>query len=59
MLKLVRSGNGQVRLKPNDKSAEEGAKRAQEKAKKAKANARTDEEKVWVCVSVVSVWVCE
>ena len=46
MLKTVKTGKGKVRLKSNDKSAEDGAQRALEKAKKAKANAETDAEKV-------------
>lgn len=46
MLKSIKSGKGTVRLKPNDKTAEERATRAAEKAKKAKANAKTNEEKV-------------
>ncbi len=60
MLKIVKSGKGGVRLKPNDKSAEEGAKRAEDKAKKAKANAKTDEEKVclYVCVCMCARLAC-
>ncbi|CAM9511012.1 unnamed protein product, partial [Ectocarpus fasciculatus] len=46
MLRTIKSGKGSVPLKSNDKSQEEGVARAVEKAKKAKANAKTDEEKV-------------
>ncbi|CAM9151439.1 unnamed protein product [Pylaiella littoralis] len=46
MLRTIKSGKGSVRLKPSDKSVEEGAVRAVEKAKQAKANAKTDAEKV-------------
>lgn len=47
MLALVKKGKGsKIVLKSSDKSAEEGASRALEKAKQAKANAKTDAEKV-------------
>ncbi|CAN0323358.1 unnamed protein product, partial [Hapterophycus canaliculatus] len=46
MLKIVKSGKGSVRLKSSDKSVEEKATKAIEKAKAAKAKAVTDEEKV-------------
>lgn len=46
MLKTVKSGKGSVRLKSSDKSVEEKANKAIEKAKAAKAKAVTDEEKV-------------
>ncbi|CAN0211366.1 unnamed protein product [Ectocarpus sp. 4 AP-2014] len=46
MLRTIKSGKGSVLLKSNDKSQDEGAMRALEKAKKVKANAKTDAEKV-------------
>ncbi|CAB1104174.1 unnamed protein product [Ectocarpus sp. CCAP 1310/34] len=46
MLRTIKSGKGSVPLRSNDKSQEESAARALEKAEKAKANAKTDEEKV-------------
>lgn len=47
MLASIRAGKTkQVKLKSNDKTAEDGASRAMEKAKAAKANATTDSEKV-------------
>lgn len=49
MLKSVKSGKGSVRLKSSDKSVEEGANRAVEKAKEAKAKAESDAEKVCIC----------
>lgn len=45
MLKTIKTGKGSVKLKSNDKSAEERSTKAIEKAKKAKANAETDEDK--------------
>lgn len=47
MLHLVKRGDThKVRVKSSDKSVEEGATLAVEKARKAKANAKTDDEKV-------------
>eukprot|EP00752_Nemacystus_decipiens_P006145 g5543.t1 len=46
MLRIIKSGKGSVKLKPNDKTSEEDVKEAEQKAKKAKANAKTDREKV-------------
>lgn len=45
MQKAIKNGKS-VKLKSSDKTAEERSTRAIEKAKKAKANAKTDEEKV-------------
>lgn len=46
MLKVIRTGKGTIKLKSSDKSAEEKAIRAADRAKAAKATAKTDTQKV-------------